>query len=128
MVYLAPALDEAGDALTIWHRLLAGIFLIAAEEGILRIFSRPARDDVVEGALGQAGFKVYAREMIYSIGDSSVSMRRRGTKWRPACEDDREELGYLYRSVTPHLVQQAEGRHPQEGNGSLFGQVGFPGE
>jgi len=128
VVYLAPALDEARDALTIWHRLLAGISLIAAEEGILRIFARPARDDVVEGVLGQAGFRVYAREMIYSIGDSSVSMRRKGTKWRPACENDREELGHIYRSVTPHLVQQAEGKYPQEENGSLFGQPGFLGE
>lgn len=128
VVYIAPALDEVGDALTIWYRLLTGISLIAAEEGILRVFARPVRDDMVEGVLGQAGFNVYAREMIYRIGDSSVPTWRRGERWRSASEDDREELGQLYRSVTPHLVQQAEGRHPQEGNGSLFGQLGFPGE
>jgi len=128
VVCIAPVLDEVGDALTIWYKLLTGISLIAAEEGILRLFSRPVRDDLVEGALGQAGFNVYAREMIYRIGDSSVLTGRRGEGWRPVSDDDRGELSHLYRSVTPHLVQQAEGRHPQEGNGSLFGQLGFPGE
>ena len=128
VVSIAPAMDEIGDALTIWYRLLTGVSLIAAEEGIWRLFARPARDDLVEGVLGQAGFSVYAREMIYRIADSSVPTWRRGGRWRPASEGDREELDHLYRSVTPHLMQEAEGRHPQERNGSLLGQLGFPGE
>jgi len=80
VVHIAPALDEVGDPLTTWHRLLTGMSRIAADEGVLRIFARPVRDDLVEGVLEQAGFQVYAREMIYRIGDSSVPTWRRDSR------------------------------------------------
>lgn len=128
VICLAPALDMFEGALTIWHKLLTGITPIAAEEGVLRVFARPVRDDLMESVLGQAGFSVYARERIHRLGAASIPTQRRVGSWRPADEGDREELYCFHRNVTPHLVRQAEGGHSQGGNGSLFGQVGFPGE
>jgi len=127
LVYLAPALDAGEEGLTIWRRLLSGLSLVAADEGVQRIFARPVHDDLVEAALAQAGFSVYAREAVYKLTESAGRTRGSGGVWRRASEADRYALARLYRNSTPHLVRQAEGEWSLEGRGPFAAQAGFPG-
>jgi hypothetical protein len=109
MVYLTPSLSAAGEAMTIWRRLLEHVCREAGRQGIQRIFARLPEDGLEVEAFQQVGFSIYAREDIFRLAQmpSHLAYPERGII-RPQQPADGWELQALYAAVAPRLVQRAE--------------------
>lgn len=109
VVYLAPSLSVAGDAKTLWFRLLEQLCREAGEQGIQRIFARLPEDGPEVEAFQQVGFSIYTQEDIFRLGQipPDLSHPERMTM-RPQQPADNWGLQELYKTIAPRLVQQAE--------------------
>lgn len=112
IIGLSPGLSEGTHAGAIWHQLLAGVLSVASEQGVLRVYANSMNDDDTERALGREGFTVYARERILRSAKGLAETSELSHNWRHMQDNDWPQLRSLYRSVTPHLVLQAEGPYP----------------
>ena len=109
VVYLAPSLSVAEEAVAVWCRLLENLCLAAGEQGIQRIFAHLPEDGPEVGAFQQVGFSIYTRKDIFRLVQmtSDLSHPERMTV-RPRQPTDNWGLQGLYAAVAPRLVQQAE--------------------
>ncbi len=105
---LAPRFDAADDAATIWNRLLNHAYAVACERGLQRIFACAPEDSQELEALVGTGFNSYTREEIYRLEPDTHPQAVAPGGIRPERSDDLWEIEQLYKSVTPHLVRQAE--------------------
>jgi hypothetical protein len=105
---LMPHPDANEDAQAMWSRLTSHLAAVAGECGIERIFACAADGTTELAALLASGFSTYTRERVFSSKSGSYPRPAAKDGIRPEQSGDREEIGRLYRAVTPHLVQQAE--------------------
>ncbi|MFQ5813063.1 MAG: hypothetical protein ACE5I2_07730 [Anaerolineae bacterium] len=109
VVYLAPSPSAAGDAKTIWCRLLENLCREAGEQGIHRIFARLPEDGPEVEAFQQVGFSIYTREDIFRLVQIPPDLPRPEKKTvRPQQPADGWGLQGLYAAIAPRLVQRAE--------------------
>lgn len=109
VVYLAPSLSAAGEATTIWRRLLEKLCREAGEQGIQRIFARLPEDGLEVAAFQMAGFSIYTQEDIFRLAKMPSGLPRPEKKTvRPQQPADGWGLQGLYAAIAPRLVQQVE--------------------
>ena len=107
VVYLTPSPSAAGDAKTLWCRLLEKLCLEAGEQGIHRIFARLPEDGPEVEAFQQVGFSIYTREDVFRLVQIPPDLVHPKTV-RPQQPTDSWGLQGLYADVAPRLVQRAE--------------------
>jgi hypothetical protein len=107
MVYLTPSPSAAGDAQSIWCRLLEELCLEAGEQGIQRIFARLPEDGPEVEAFQHVGFSTYTREDVFRLAQIPPDLVHSKTI-RPQQPTDSWGLQGLYADIAPRLVQQAE--------------------
>jgi hypothetical protein len=83
---------------------------MAGERGIQRVFGCAGDESSELTALLAAGFSIYTREDIYRLDSDKRPRAVAPRDIRAEQGADSWELDRLYRSITPHLVQQAESR------------------
>ena len=109
VVYLAPSLSAAGEAMTIWRRLLEKLCREAGEQGIQRIFARLPEDGLEVAAFQLVGFSIYTQEDIFRLAKMPPGLPRPEKKTiRPQQPADGWGLQGLYAAIAPRLVQQVE--------------------
>jgi hypothetical protein len=109
VVYLAPSLSAAGEATTIWRRLLEKLCRGAGEQGIQRIFARLPEDGPEVAAFQLVGFSNYTQEDIFRLAKMPPGLPRPEKKTvRPQQPADGWGLQGLYAAIAPRLVQQVE--------------------
>ena len=108
VVYLTPSPSAAGDAKTIWCRLLEKLGLEVGERGIHRIFARLPEDGPEVEAFQQVGFSIYTREDVFRLAQIPTDLSHSERTVRPQQPTDNWGLQGLYADVAPRLVQQAE--------------------
>ncbi len=109
VVYLAPSLSAAGEAMTIWRRLLEKLCREAGEQGIQRIFARLPEDGLKVAAFQLVGFSIYTQEDIFRLAKMPPGLPRPEKKTvRPQQSADGWGLQGLYAAIAPRLVQQVE--------------------
>ena len=109
VVYLAPSLSAAEEAMTIWRRLLEKLCREAGEQGIQRIFARLPEDGLEITAFQLVGFSIYTQEDIFRLAKMPPGLPRPEKKTvRPQQPADGWGLQGLYAAIAPRLVQQVE--------------------
>jgi len=109
VVYLAPSLSAAGEAMTIWRRLLEKLCREAGEQGIQRIFARLPEDGLEVAAFQLVGFSIYTQEDIFRLAKMPPGLPSPEKKTlRPQQPADGWGLQGLYAAIAPRLVQQVE--------------------
>jgi len=121
IVFIAPALEASGDAVSIWYRLLAECAQEIGARGGQRLFAQVSSGNGVEEVFRQAGFSVYAREDVYRLIDWSPDLAK-GNALRHQRARDGWTLLRLYAQFTPRPVQIAEGMLSPEGQGGKMGE------
>lgn len=123
LLHVAPALmsplanDRSGEA--IWNRLLSHCSLAAATHGLQRIYASAPEGCFEQTSLKQAGFCLYARELIYRLAVLPAAALP-ATGIRAQHPRDSWSLQRLYARGTPRLVQQAEGALSTEAGSPLL--------
>ena len=107
LLSIAPRLD-GDEGRSLWHRLLGHLMSVAAERGFCSLYVSAEEASPELEAWTEIGFSVYAREEILRLSPDACPQTTAWPDVRPEHEGDRWAIGQLYRSVTPHLVQQAE--------------------
>ncbi|MBM4429082.1 MAG: hypothetical protein FJ026_01870 [Chloroflexi bacterium] len=107
IVRMAPVLDHAEDAATIWYRLLLHLCIAAGERQVQRLFAALPQDSWAEEVFRQASFAVYCHEQIWALA-SVQGLGRLSARVRPMLPVDRWDVQRLCHRVTPRLVLQAE--------------------
>lgn len=120
VVYLAPALDAAPDAIALWYRLLAECARRIGERSGQRVFAQIAPGDGIEEVFRQAGFHTYTREEIYCLCQWSATPSKTNVLRRQRARDGWNLLR-LYTELTPRPVQLAEGMLSPEGQAGKMG-------
>jgi len=109
VVSLAPSLSAAGEATTIWRRLLEKLCREAGEQGIQRIFARLPEDGPEVAAFQLVGFSIYTQEDIFRLAKMPPGLPSPEKKTvRPQQPTDGWGLQGLYAAIAPRLVQQVE--------------------
>jgi hypothetical protein len=115
IIYIAPALSTNPDIQSLWGRLLSQVCVEAGERGVQRLFADISRDGGEAEVFRQVGFTAYAREEILRLDEiPPVPRRDPPVDLRRLRSEDAGQLLDLYASVTPRLVQQAEGQGPAQ--------------
>ncbi len=131
VVYLAPSLSNE-DVQAIWHRLLTYLCAQAGERGTQRLFASVPEGGREVEVFHQAGFAVYTREDIFRLDIALAEPRTCAqfdeTALRRCQSRDSWGLRKLYKSVTPHLVRQAEGLVPRDWGLGLGNWLGWAGK
>ncbi len=111
IICLASSPEENQAAPLLWESLLEHLCIWGAEGGILRLFAKLPRDDGQDmEAFQEAGFCTYTQEHILRLDQLPAHLPSpHEVPLRPQTAGDAWMLQRLYSSVTPHLVQQAEG-------------------
>ena len=108
--FLAPALEEAGDATKVWSRLLDGACVEVARRGIQRVFASLPESGAEADLFYQSGFTLYAGEDIYSLTQKPRSGDQEEIAGlRPQRPEDWPSIQKLCVAITPQRVRQAEG-------------------
>lgn len=110
VAYLAPSLDGGKQVANAWLRLLDGVCLEAAGQGIERIFASVPESGAEVEVFCQAGFTPYAREEILWMLMARMGPRSaESLDLRPQRPEDWPALQKLCVAITPQRVRQAEG-------------------
>ncbi|MGQ9600911.1 MAG: hypothetical protein ACUVWZ_16060 [Anaerolineae bacterium] len=110
VTYLAPSLVGGNRAAHAWLRLLDGICLEAAGQGIERIFANVPESGAEVEVFCQAGFTPYAREEILWMPMARLEPHSGETfALRPQRPEDWPALQKLCVAITPQRVRQVEG-------------------
>ncbi len=120
IVFIAPALDAGGDAVSIWYRLLAECTQAIGGRGGQRLFAQVSSGNGVEEVFRQAGFAAYAREDVYRLTDWPANLTKTQMLRHQRARDGWTLLR-LYGEFTPRPVQIAEGMLSPEGQGGKMG-------
>jgi hypothetical protein len=120
IVFIAPALDSGGDAVSIWYRLLAECAQVVGARGGQRLFAQVSGGNGVEEVFRQAGFSAYAREDVYRLSDWPANLTKSNVLRHQRARDGWTLLR-LYAQFTPRPVQIAEGMLSPEGQGGKMG-------
>lgn len=108
VVYLAP--DREWEELAVWSRWLEDICQKAGERGMRRLLAHLPAEDTRLSAFQEAGFRIYAHEDLFRLGNPPSAPRAEGgNEFRPRRAEDAWGLARLYDAITPPVVQQAEG-------------------
>lgn len=105
---LAPGLGAGEGARMVWSRLLNHMVAAGGERGVERLFVCAADASSELEVLLEASFNVYAREQIFHLPPDVHPQVVVRNGIRPEQSTDSWGIRQLYRTVTPHLVQQAE--------------------
>jgi hypothetical protein len=105
---LTPRLDLDEDAHAVWARLTSHLVAAAGELGVQRVFACAIEGSQELETLLALGFSAYTREEIYRLQPDTYPQATTKGHVRPEQSADLWQIGRLYRTVTPHLVQQAE--------------------
>jgi hypothetical protein len=110
VAYLAPSLTEHQRVTKAWSHLLDGACIVAADQGIQRMFaSLPASSDEAD-VFQHAGFTLYAEEDVYQLARQPASSRKEPpANLRAQRPEDWPALQKLCVAITPQRVRQAEG-------------------
>ncbi len=112
VVFMAPSLDGVPDGPDLWKKLLAHLVREMGERGVHLLFARvPTWEEEAIDVLREEGFGAYTRRQIFRLDPALASSAsdQTGASWRRRSRRDDWGLRRLYRTVTPRLVQQAEG-------------------
>ena len=120
IVFIAPSLDSAEDAVSIWYRLLAECAQTIGARGGQRLFAQVSGENGVEEVFRQAGFSAYAREDVYRLTDWPANLTKSNALRHQRARDGWTLLR-LYAQFTPRPVQIAEGMLSPEGQGGKMG-------
>jgi hypothetical protein len=107
VVCMAPVLDSAEDAATIWYRLLLHLCIAAGEQQVQRLFARLSADSFAEDVFRQASFAVYCHERIFSL-PGTVAAGKSSLRMDVLRPEDAWNLQRLWARVTPQVVSLAE--------------------
>jgi hypothetical protein len=114
IVYISPALSDRPEVQNLWNKLITHACAKAGERGIQRLLVDLPSGGGEVPIFRQAGFAIYAREEILRLESASccarISPLPDGLR-RPRSGDG-FRLQELYATVTPRLVQMAEGQSP----------------
>jgi hypothetical protein len=109
LVFLAPE-PQNGD-IPAWTRLLEAMAYEAGRRGVHLLSAEVAEDHPVFVAFRQAGFAVYARQIIVRHAPGLIHDPLQGVEpgiLRPKVDADTIGINTLYASTVPQLLQQAE--------------------
>lgn len=110
-VFVAPAPDGSDATRLLWHRLLVYAVQQAGEQHVQRCFANvPERADEALGLLSQVGFVPFTRQDVYGLEQAAAAAEGGDTvAVRPVTAADEWALQELHATITPRLVQRAEG-------------------
>ncbi len=120
IAFIAPALDAAPDAVSIWYRLLAECAQGLGEQGTQRLFAQVAQGNGAEQVFATCGFNAYTREDVYRLNFWPAGLRK-SNRLRHQRLRDGWNLIRLYAQLTPRSVQMAEGMLSSDG---IAGKLG----
>ena len=110
IAFLAPSLEERGQAATTWSHLLDGSAVEAARRGIQRIFANLPESGAEVDVFHQSGFTLYAGEDIYRLDKLPEASRDKDSlAVRAQRPEDWPAFQKLCVAITPQRVRQAEG-------------------
>ena len=110
VVCIAPSLRGSSAASQVWHDLLEHLSLDKGEHGMQRIFARLSEGEQGVDVFRQVGFSTYARRQIFRLERLSPDLHpSKDTLFRALEKGDAWGLQQLRSSLTPRLIQQAEG-------------------
>ncbi len=112
IIFCAPALETAKDeqlTQTIWSKLTSHLIARVGERGVQRVYARLPDGARALDLFWQLGFSAYARERVYRRkAIPTFNEPLKDALWRPQRSRDIWNVGQLYSTVTPKLIQQAE--------------------
>jgi hypothetical protein len=120
IVFLAPALDEHTDAVSIWYRLLAECAQATGARGGQRLFAQVPSGNGIEEVFRQAGYSTYAHDDVYYCDCLPIASTQTNILRRQRARDGWNLLR-LFAELTPRAVQVAEGMLSPEGQGGKMG-------
>jgi hypothetical protein len=107
---IAPPLRESSAVFQVWYDLLEYLSLDKGERGMHRIFARLTEGEAGIDVFRQVGFSAYARRQIYRLEQLPSDLHPSEAKlFRPLGRRDAWAVQQLSSSLTPRLVQHAEG-------------------
>ncbi len=110
VVFIAPLLDNSTDNFRLWCDLLEHLSVSKGESGVQRIYARLPEDGRAIEAFRHTGFSGYARRHVFRLPQLPPDLPGMDTALlRPLQEGDGSKVRSLRNSVTPRLVQHAEG-------------------
>ena len=109
ITFLAPALSAGSGAHAIWQRLLAHLCVIAGERGGQRLCAGLPTESEEYQVFRHVGFAAYAQEDVFEWRPSAGHFDVKPLPVRRQRVQDSWGLQQLYASITPRVVQSAEG-------------------
>lgn len=111
VTFLSPALAANDEAAAVWRRLLMCCVQQAGRAQVQRLFvAVPEASRALISVLHQVGFFPYTREEVYCWQAGDVQPDEASVeRVRPLSSSDEWPLQRMLASITPRLVQQAEG-------------------
>jgi len=110
VVFMSPTLDNGNGSHAIWQRLLNHICVKTAEWGTFRIYAKlPLQSEELK-IFKNVGFLEYTQENVFQL-DPSIDRTtiKTNLQLRPQESSDGWGLQKLYATLTPRVVQNAEG-------------------
>lgn len=108
--FIAPPLENSADNFRLWCDLLEHLTMSRGAAGVQRIFARVPEGGRAVEAFRTTGFTAYARRQVFRLAQISAHQRRaEHSSLRPLREGEEASIDSLRNSVTPRLVQHAEG-------------------
>jgi hypothetical protein len=110
VICIAPSLERSPPITQMWRGLLEHLCLDKGEQGIQRIYAKLPEDEAGIDVFRQVGFGRYTRRHIFRLEQLPPDLSPpEGMLLRPLKKGDAWGLGQLRNSLTPRLVQHAEG-------------------
>lgn len=109
ITFIAPALTAGSGVHAIWQRVLAHLCVAAGERGGQRLYAGLPQDGEEYQIFRHTGFTAYAQEEVYQWTPSAVQPGVEPLPLRRQQERDSWRLQQLYATITPRVVQNAEG-------------------
>jgi hypothetical protein len=108
--FIAPSLDGSSANFRLWCDLLEHLVVVKGSSGLQRIFARVPEDGRATDAFRQMAFSSYARRAVFRLPEIPTDLSGTGTATvRPLRPGDLAKIHRLRTSVTPRMVQHAEG-------------------
>lgn len=117
VLVLAPALPAGLATEDIWLRLLTRCVAEAGEHGVQRVFASVPEGGAEGDLLRQLGFVPYTHETVYRLQSHVRLTTTLPGEIRPQHARDGWAVMRLYHTVTPPVVQHAEGALESENSG-----------
>jgi hypothetical protein len=109
ITFLAPALTAGSGVHALWQRVLAHLCVVAGERGGQRLYAGLPQDGEEYQIFRHTGFTAYAQEEVLRWTPSEGQPEVEPLPLRRQHERDSWRLQQLYATITPRVVQNAEG-------------------